>query len=90
MLLHLRWEIKQTLNFEKTQQNSGVQKKTRKRMQVYDVGLKEATKDIAQALGAAEESRDHRHKEALECNKELVRIEGRDGHAVCCWNSWLV
>ncbi|MCO5610488.1 hypothetical protein L7F22_064727 [Adiantum nelumboides] len=45
-------------NFDQTPDNSGVQKKTRKRTHMYDVGLKDAIKDISAALGAVEDSRD--------------------------------
>ncbi|MCO5571645.1 hypothetical protein L7F22_025392 [Adiantum nelumboides] len=64
-------------NFDQTLDNSGVQKKTRKQTHMYDFGLKEATKDISAALGAAEDSRDRCHHEVLGLNKDMVRIEGR-------------
>ncbi|KAI5058639.1 hypothetical protein GOP47_0026809 [Adiantum capillus-veneris] len=51
---------------------------------MYDVGLKEAMKDIAAALGAVEDSRASRHqevlrlnKEAVECSRDMVRIESQ-------------
>ncbi|MCO5601208.1 hypothetical protein L7F22_055327 [Adiantum nelumboides] len=43
--------------FQKTPTNGGIAKKAPKRTHVHDVGLKEATRDIASALEAAEEAK---------------------------------
>ncbi|MCO5576672.1 hypothetical protein L7F22_030487 [Adiantum nelumboides] len=60
--------------FEKTPTNGGVAKKARKRTHVHDVGLKEATRDIASALEAAEEAKNVRHKETLDLERAKVEI----------------
>ncbi|MCO5612794.1 hypothetical protein L7F22_067064 [Adiantum nelumboides] len=60
--------------FEKTPTNGGIAKKACKRTHVHDVGLKEATRDIASALEAAEEAKNVRHKETLDLERAKVEI----------------
>ncbi|MCO5560987.1 hypothetical protein L7F22_014607, partial [Adiantum nelumboides] len=49
--------------YERTPTNGGVPKKVCRRTHVHDVGMKEATQDIASALEVAKEARNVQHNE---------------------------
>ncbi|MCO5606267.1 hypothetical protein L7F22_060454 [Adiantum nelumboides] len=60
--------------FESTPTNVDVANKARKRTNVYNVGIKEATRDIASAHEAVEDAKNVRHKQMLDFKRTKLEI----------------